>query len=133
MGVLQGSALVPVSFSIYINDVNVGFNHRIDKFTHDTTILSDGDKASMQVDVNKISLWSDRFEMPFDVDKCQVLHVRTRNIKFNYEMFGVKLRDVQCVKALGVKMAKNIKFSQHCLDAAIKANRMSDFMKGNFY
>ncbi len=122
-----------MSFSIYINDVNVGFNHRIDKFTHDTTILSDGDKASMQEDVNKISLWSDRWEMPFDVNKCQVLHVGTRNIKFDYEMCGVKLEGVQCVKALGVKMANNIKFSQQCLDAAIKANRMSNFMKRNFY
>ncbi len=48
-------------------------------------------------------------------------------------MCGVKLKGVQCVKDLGVKMVNNIKFSQQCIDAAIKANRMSDFMKGNFY
>ncbi len=39
-------------------------------------------------------------------------------------MRGVKLNSVQCAKDLGVKNASNLKFSQQCVDAANKANRM---------
>ncbi len=67
--------------------------------------------------------------MPFNVDKCQVLQLGTRNKKFDYEMRGVKLKSVQCVKDLGVKIASNIKLSQQCIDAANKANRMLGFIK----
>ncbi len=31
-----------------------------------------------------------------------------------YEMNGVKLESVQCVKDLGVSIASNLKFSQQC-------------------
>ncbi len=70
--------------------------------------------------------------MPFNVDKCQVLQVETRNKKFDYEMRGVKLKSVQCTKDLGVKIASNLKFSQQCVDAANKANKMLGFIKRNF-
>ncbi len=62
--------------------------------------------------------------MPFNVNKCHILHVDTRNQKFDYEMNGVKLDGVQCVKDLGVSTASNLKFSQQCKDVAGKANRM---------
>ncbi len=47
-------------------------------------------------------------------------------------MRGVKLKSVQCVKDLGVKIASNLKFSQKCIDAANNANRILGFIKGNF-
>ncbi len=70
--------------------------------------------------------------MPFNVDKCQVLQVGTRNKKFDYEMCGVKLKSVQCAKDLGVKIASNSKFSQQCVDAANKANIMLGLNKRKF-
>ncbi len=70
--------------------------------------------------------------MPFNVKKCHILHVGTRNQKFEYEMNGVKLDSVQCVKDLGVSIASNLKFSQQCKDAASKANKMLDFINRNF-
>ncbi len=70
--------------------------------------------------------------MPINVNKCQVLKDGTRNKKFDYEMRGVKLKSVQCVKDLGVKIASNLKFLQQCIDAANKANRTLGFIKRNF-
>ncbi len=47
-------------------------------------------------------------------------------------MGGVKLESVQWVKDLGVAIASNLKFSQHCKEAACKANRMLGFINENF-
>ncbi len=80
-GVLQGSVLRPVLFIIYINDVDDESNNRINKFVDDTQIgnslLIDEDRQSLQEDVHKISAWSYRWEMPFNLDKCQVLKAGT--------------------------------------------------------
>ncbi len=87
---------------------------------------------SLQEDLRKISEWSQRWEMPFNVNKCQILQVVTRNQKFEYEINGTKLESVQCVRDLGVTIASSLKFSQQCKDAAGKANRMLGFINRNF-
>ncbi len=97
-GVPQGSVLGPVLFITYINDLDVGLNNRISKFADDTkignSVLADEDRQSLQEYLHKISVWSDGWAMPFNVDKCQVLQVGTRIKKFDYEMRGVKLKSV---------------------------------------
>ncbi len=70
--------------------------------------------------------------MSLNVNKCHILHVGTRNQKFDYEMNGVKLDRIQCVRDLGVSTASNLKFSQQCKDATGKANRMLGFISRNF-
>ncbi len=52
--------------------------------------------------------------------------------KIDYEMNGVKLDSVQCVKDLGVLLASNLKLFLQCKDAAGKANRMLGFINRNF-
>ncbi len=70
--------------------------------------------------------------MPINVKKCHILQVGTRNLKYDYEMSGEKLESVQCVKDLGVTITSILKFSQQCIEAAGKANRMLGFIKRNF-
>ncbi len=70
--------------------------------------------------------------MPFNVNKCRIPQVGTRNKNYEYEMRGMKLESVQCVKDLGVTIASNLKFSLHCKEAAYKANRMLDFINKFF-
>ncbi len=114
-GVPQGSALGPVLFMIYINDVDVGLSNFIGKFADDTkignSVISDSDRQNLQDDLNKFSAWSARWEMPFNVKKCHILQVGTRNLKYDYEMSSEKLESVHCVKDLGVTITSNLKFT----------------------
>ncbi len=120
------SDLRPVLLIKYINDIDVGLNNFISKFADDTKIgnsIVDGRyRLNLQEDLRNISQWSDRWEIPFNVNKYHILHVGTKNQKFDYEMNGVKLDSVQCVKDLDVSIALNLKYSQQCKDAASKAN-----------
>ncbi len=52
--------------------------------------------------------------MPFNINKCQILQVRSRNIKKDYEMCAVKIKIVYSVNDLGVTVASNLKFSRQC-------------------
>lgn len=135
-GVPQGSVLGPVLFVIYINDIDHGLNNLISKFADDTKIgnavLSERDKQSLQEDLRKISEWSVKWEMPFNINKCQILQVGTRNVKNDYDMCGVKIKSVDSVKDLGVTISSNLKFSQQCNESVNKANRMIGLIKRNF-
>ncbi len=86
---------------------------------------------SLQEDLRKISDWSQRWKMPFYVNKCHILQVATRNQNFDYDMNVTKLESEQCVKSLGVTIALSLTFSQQCKDAAGKANRMFGFINRN--
>ncbi len=110
--------------------IDFGLNIFISKFEDDAkidnVILSEGDKWSLQEDLHKISDWSVKWEMPFNINKCQILQVGSRNIKNDYEMCGVKIKTVHSVKDLGVSVTSNLKFSQQCNESVIKANKRMD-------
>ncbi len=73
----QGSVLGPVLFNIYISDIDLGLNNFISKFADDmkidNAVLTEGDRRSLQEDLRKISDWSVKWKMPFNINKCQIL------------------------------------------------------------
>ncbi len=122
---------------MYINDIEITLSNFISEFADDTKIrkslINDRGRLSLQEDLRKISEWSKRWEMPFDVNKRHIFQVGTRNQKFYYEMNSVKTENLQCLKDLGVTIALNRKFSQQCKDADGKANRMLGFINRNIF
>ncbi len=79
----------------------------------------------------KNSKWSERWEIPFDVNKHCILKIGTRDPKSEYEINGIKLENVQRDKDLNFTIASNVKLFQHCKDAAANVNRMLDFINKN--
>ncbi len=131
-----GSVLGPALFIIYINDIDVGLNNFTLKSADDTkignSVITNHDRISLQENLRKILNWDQRWEIPFNVNKCNVLQVGTRNQKFDYEMNGIKFESVQCVKDLGVIVESSLKDSQQCKEAAGKSNIMLSFINRNF-
>ncbi len=108
----QGSVPGPVLFIFYLNGVDVGNNNRIKKSTDNAkisnSVLTDEDREIPKVDLHKISAWYDTWKMPFNIDKCHVLQAGKRNQKFDHDTCDAKLKSLQCVTDLGVKIASNL-------------------------
>ncbi len=90
-GVSQGSDLGPILFIIYINDNDLALNNFTNIFVTDTTIgsvvLSEGDRWSQQEDLRRISDWSVKWKMPFNIYKWQILQSGSRNIKNDLSVY----------------------------------------------
>ncbi len=51
-------------------------------------------RMSLQEDLIKNSEWSERWEMPSNVNKCHILQIMQLEKKIDYEMSGVNLEGV---------------------------------------
>jgi hypothetical protein len=59
--------------------------------------------------------------MKFNVSKCKVMHLGKRNPKFDYEMDGVRLEEVEEERDIGVMVSNTLKLSKQCAKAAAAA------------
>ena len=135
-GVPQGSVLGPLLFIIYINDIDVGLVSKLSKFADDTKIgINAADPSAvraLQSDLERIGRWSEEWQMPFNVEKCSVLHAGYRNPEANYTLLGAPIRPTDVQKDLGVLITKDLKFSTQCLDAEKRANKILGYIKRQF-
>ena len=89
IGVPQESALVPILFLIYINDVDGAITSKVLNFADDTkvfrAITRDADKLQQQYDLSKMSELSEKWQMLFNFGKGICFHTghgKTRNIQW---------------------------------------------------
>ena len=89
----------PLLFIIYINDLDLGLVSKISKFADDTKmgINADSDAAvkQLQEDLRKVGEWSKKWQMPFNLDKCKIMHIGHNNKNEKYELLGKEIESVQ--------------------------------------
>ena len=86
----QGSVLGPILF--YISDQEEGVTCKILKFVDDTKLFrktkGNVDKQQLQDDIDKLIMWSEKWQMLFNFEKCKCVHAGQGKPGVNYEMGG---------------------------------------------
>lgn len=92
------------------------------------------DKAGirLQEDLDSLSNWSEKWQLPFNVSKCKILHIGKNNPCRRYKMNGKQLEYVEEENDLGVIVDKELKFHKQTAAAVKKANCSLGLIKKSF-
>nr|VZI29451.1 unnamed protein product [Spirometra erinaceieuropaei] len=127
-GVPQGSVLGPILFLIYVDDAARDSDCEVAMFADDMKIWSvirgSADEDRLQINLNRLEEWSNRWLLRFNVAKCSILHLgktaRSASTR-DYFLGGAALKEVEAQKNLGVLTTSSLKPSTHCSRVAKSA------------
>ncbi|CAJ0964976.1 unnamed protein product [Ranitomeya imitator] len=123
----------PVLFNIFINDLVEGLHSKISIFADDTKLCkavnTREDSILLQMDLDKLETWAERWQMRFNNDKCKVIHMGRGNQYHHYTLNGKPLGKSDREKDLGILVNDKLTWSSQCQAAAAKANRIMGCIK----
>ena len=122
-------------FTIYINDLEQNIKSHILKFADDSKLWGAADnsldRALIQKDLDTLGEWSNKNQMPFNINKCKIMHIGKNNIKWNYTLLNHKITSTSEEKDLGVYISENFKPSLNCSIASKSASKITGMIKRN--
>ena len=136
-GVPQGTVLGPLLFLSFINDLPCGISSNIRLFADDCLlyrpISNTDDTKVLQNDLDTLHRWSQRWQMKFNVEKCNSMTFTLRRgpIKANYHMGTSLLSVVTETTYLGLTLTCKMSWSKHISGATARANRILGLLRRN--
>ena len=88
--------------------------------------------SSLQADIDALVVWSDTWQLPFNEDKCKVLHLGSGNAGLRYNMRGANLAATETERDLGVLVDSSLKFRMQASSAVKKANQILAVIRRSF-
>ena len=128
----QGSVLRPTLFIIYINDLVETVTNRTILYADYTKILipidNSTDAERLQIDINSIVEWTNKWLMKLNIEKCKVMHFGKHNTRHKYTIDSyttntpIPLATSEVERHLGIQLKVYLKVSHQCKTAANRAN-----------
>ena len=105
------------------------------KFVDDTKVFrkikNDADRQQLQDDLNKLTEWSEKWQMLFNYEKCKCLHSGHGNEDAQYTMGDTVLNTTVKEKDLELIISADVKVSEQCGIAAVKVNQILRLIRRN--
>ena len=132
-GVPQGSVLGPTLFIYFINDLPQSSIISLKIFADDTKayvpIINDTDRLNLQVTIDNLVDWSEKWLLRFNSSKCKVLHLGKNNPCYKYTIkegnITNTLEVTKCEKDLGVHIDPLLSFDDHIIYIIKKSRGLS--------
>ncbi|CAH8429229.1 unnamed protein product [Dicrocoelium dendriticum] len=134
-GVPQGSVLGPRLFLLFINDLVRVITSKFLLFADDLkvwrAIKRSDDHEVLQRDLNEAWNWSVRNALPFNVDKCRVVHIRHRQVHV-YKLGAHDLKTTTQERDLGVLVQEDLGCSKQSDSASKRGNQHVGLLRRAF-
>ena len=86
----------------------------------------------LQQDLSNLGKWSKKWQLPFNAEKCKVMHLGKKNPNHDYMLNDHILEASTTEKDLGVHIDDQLKFHVHTAAATKKASQILGLIKKTY-
>ena len=79
----------------------------------------------LQDDLNRLSEWSEKWQMQLNVNKCSILSVGKDNRPVDYTLNDTTLERSYSEMDLGIQISSDLRPREQCIIARNRANKIS--------